>query len=130
MDDEVIKPGVGLLAEVDVAGLTEDGAARTFEYEDRLGQQSEGFVMRWKDGFVAYENRCPHWSIPLGWDDENFLGRDHKSILCPMHGARFDPETGHCWEGPCLGDTLDKFEVDVDGDVASIRRVKRRFNLL
>ena len=104
VDDEVLIPGRGVLAEVDISSLEVDGAARTFAYTDRLGQENEGFVMRWGEGFVAYENRCPHWSIPLGWDDENFVGENGRDIVCPMPGARFTPDTGECWEGPCLGD--------------------------
>lgn len=120
--DDVLRPGRGVLAEVEVGDLTERGAARTFSYVDRLGQENEGFVMRWGEGFVAFENRCPHWSIPLGFDDENFLGLDGRDIVCPMHGARFTPETGECWEGPCMGDALEKFEVELRGTVAIVKR--------
>lgn len=126
--DDVVLPGRGPLTELDVADLRHDGDARTFEYVDRLGQPAEGFVMRWKGDLVAYENRCPHWSVPVGFDDENFL--DGRDIVCPMHGARFDPESGQCWSGPCIGDHLEKFEVSLDGDVATIRRRHLRFALL
>lgn len=121
-NDETYMPGRGVLAEVDVSALTEDGAARTFEFVDRLGQPGEGFVMRWRDGFVAFENRCPHWSVPVGFDDENFLDPSGRAIICPMHGARFEPGTGKCWEGPCLGDSLEQFVVERRGDFAIIRR--------
>lgn len=84
--------------------------------------------MRWRGELVAYENRCPHWAVPVGFDDENFL--DGNDIVCPMHGARFSPETGACWSGPCIGDGLEKFEVTLDGDVATIRRKHIRFTLL
>ena len=102
--------------------------ARTFEYVDRLGQEAEGFVMRWAGELVAYENRCPHWSVPVGFDDENFV--DGGDIVCPMHGARFSPETGLCWAGPCIGDGLEKFEVSLDGDVATIRRKHLKMGLI
>ena len=118
--DDFIIPGRGVLGTVRVDELDHEGEARTFEYTDRLGQPAEGFIMRWGGEFVAYENRCPHWSVPVGFDDENFVeGRD---IVCPMHGARFSPETGICWSGPCIGEGLEKFEVSLDGEVATIRR--------
>ena len=126
--DDVVLPGRGPLAKIDISSLEESGAACTFEYTDRLGQPAEGFLMRWEGGLVAYENRCPHWSVPVGFDDENFL--DGRDIICPMHGARFSPETGECWSGPCIGDGLEKFEVDLDGTIATIRRKTLRFVLI
>lgn len=126
--DDVVMPGRGVLARVDVSALRADGDARTFAYTDRLGQSAEGFVMRWRGELVAYENRCPHWSVPVGFDDENFL--DGPDIVCPMHGARFSPDTGECWSGPCIGDGLEKFVVSLDGDTAVIRRAHLRVSLL
>jgi nitrite reductase/ring-hydroxylating ferredoxin subunit len=128
--DATILPGRGPLAEVDVSELTEDGDALRFEYTDRLGQPGEGFVMMWQGDLVAYENRCPHWSVPVGYEDERFLGPNGRDIVCPMHGARFKPDTGECWSGPCLGDGLEKFEVERDGDVATIRRSTLRVALI
>lgn len=122
-------PGRGPLAEVDVAELRGTNKARTFEYVDRLGQEAEGFVMWWNDELIAFENRCPHWSVPVGFDDETFVD-EGGDIVCPMHGARFSPETGVCWSGPCIGDGLEKFEVTLDGDVATIRRKHLKFVLL
>jgi len=128
--DDVVLPGRGPLATVEVHELRVDGEARTFDYVDRLGQPAEGFVMRWRGELVAYENRCPHWSVPVGFDEETFLDKGGRDIVCPMHGARFSPETGECWSGPCIGDGLEKFEVDLDGDVATIRRKHLRLALL
>ena len=123
MDDEVVRPGRGKLAEVDVSELETDGDATTFEYTDVLGQDAEGFVLRWRGELVAYENRCPHWSVPLGFGDDEFLDDTGSVILCPMHGARFDVETGVCTDGPCLDDGLEKFRIELDGDVAEIHRI-------
>ena len=111
MSDEpdIIRPGRGKLADVETAGLSHNGAGKTFFYTDRLGQESEGFLMRWNDTLVAYQNLCPHWSIPIG--EDHFLDESGRSIFCPMHGALFDPENGVCFSGPCLGDRLTPFEV-------------------
>lgn len=129
-DDDVVLPGRGPLATIDVSDLCTDGDAMTFEYTDRLGQPAEGFVMRYKGELVAFENRCPHWSVPVGYDEQTFLDPNGRDIVCPMHGARFNAETGECWSGPCIGDGLEKFEVDVEGSQASIRRVKLRIALI
>ena len=126
--ENTLRPGHGALATVNVSDLVEDGDAKTFEFTDRLGQPGEGFVMRWDGELVAYENRCPHWAVPVGFDDNEFVhGRD---IVCPMHGARFNPTTGVCWSGPCIGDGLEKFEISLDGDDATIRRVRARIALI
>lgn len=120
--DEVTRPGQGKLAEVDVSGMTADGDATTFHYVDVLGQDAEGFIMFWRGEFVAYENRCPHWSVPLGFSDEEFLDDTGSVILCPMHGARFEVETGVCTSGPCMDDQLEKFRVEVVDGQAEIHR--------
>ena len=73
--------------------------------------------MKWKEGFVAFQNRCPHWSLPLGVDDD-FLDSSGAYIFCPAHGATFSPEDGDCKSGPCVGDKLHQFEVR-ETDVAS-----------
>lgn len=122
-DDAVVRPGRGAIAEVDVSGLTEVGDAATFEYVDALGMEAEGFIMLWKDGLVAYENRCPHWSVPIDRDGDEFLDESSSFIICPMHGATFEADTGDCFAGPCMGDKLQKFQViELDGSTAEIRR--------
>ena len=128
--DAVLIPGRGLLAEVDVSALVKDGDACTFAFEDRLGQPAEGFVLRWRGAYVAYENRCPHWSVPVCWDDETFLAPNGRDIVCPMHGARFEPGTGKCWEGPCLGESLERFEVELRGTLLVVRRTRRSVSLI
>jgi nitrite reductase/ring-hydroxylating ferredoxin subunit len=35
-----------------------------------------------------------------------FLSYDRRHILCTMHGALFEKETGLCVAGPCLGRSL------------------------
>lgn len=128
--DATIMPGRGIIAEVDVSQLREQGDAVRFEYTDRLGQEAEGFVMLWDGELVSYENRCPHWSVPVGYDGEQFLGPGGKDIVCPMHGARFHPDSGKCWSGPCIGDGLEKFDVERTGDTATIHRNRLRLALI
>lgn len=109
-----IRPGLGQLTTVTTDGLIKNGDGRTFEFTNRLGKPAKGFIMRWDEGFVAYENRCPHWSLPIG--EDFFLNEGGNSIFCPMHGALFDPETGACFSGPCIGDRLSAFDVRSSDD--------------
>ena len=65
-------------------------------------------------GFVVFENRCPHFSAPIG---EGRL-KDN-SVVCPWHFFRFDLETGK----PVGMDSimeLKRFPVSVTGNEITI----------
>jgi nitrite reductase/ring-hydroxylating ferredoxin subunit len=65
-----------------------------------------GFVVR-RGGIVrAYVNHCPHAGFPLNWQPDAFLAPDAPLILCVMHGALFEIESGACVAGPCAGKSL------------------------
>jgi nitrite reductase/ring-hydroxylating ferredoxin subunit len=51
----------------------------------------------------AYVNHCPHAGFPLNWTPDGFLAPDLPLILCVMHGALFEIDTGTCIAGPCPG---------------------------
>lgn len=125
-DDAVFIPGRGILARVDASRLTKHGDAQKFEYSDRFGMVCEGFVLFYRETLVAYENRCPHWGVPLDADESRFLDGSESFILCPMHGACFDASSGRCFQGPCMGDGLEAFEVSLEGDVAVISSARPR----
>jgi nitrite reductase/ring-hydroxylating ferredoxin subunit len=62
-----------------------------------------GFVVR-RGGLVrAYVNHCPHAGFPLNWTPHAFLAPEAPLILCSMHGALFEMESGLCVSGPCEG---------------------------
>ncbi len=107
---EILLPGTGILATLDLSSIDKEGQGIVFEYENRLGKTSKGFAMKWKDGFVAFQNRCPHWSLPLGVDGD-FLDSSGAFIFCPTHGATFSPEDGDCKTGPCVGAQLQQFDI-------------------
>jgi nitrite reductase/ring-hydroxylating ferredoxin subunit len=62
-----------------------------------------GFVVRRGGSVHAYVNHCPHAGFPLNWSPDAFLAPDAPLILCSMHGALFEVETGLCLSGPCDG---------------------------
>ena len=62
-----------------------------------------GFVVRRGTLVRAYVNHCPHAGFPLNWSPDAFLAPDAPLILCAMHGALFEIETGLCLSGPCDG---------------------------
>jgi nitrite reductase/ring-hydroxylating ferredoxin subunit len=73
-----------------------------------------GFVVR-RGGLVrAYVNHCPHAGFPLNWNPHAFLAPAAPLILCSMHGALFDMESGLCVAGPCEGLGLRALPVRVE----------------
>jgi len=81
----------------------------------REGIQYDGFLL-WHEGQVfAYENRCRHIPISLDYGDGHFLSGDEKYIVCQTHGATYEPETGKCISGPCVGARLTTLPIEVNG---------------
>jgi nitrite reductase/ring-hydroxylating ferredoxin subunit len=76
----------------------------------------EGFVINHGRGYYAYVNRCPHVGTPLDLWPNDFLSEDGRALICATHGAVFEPATGRCTDGPCLGDTLTPLPLRRDGD--------------
>jgi nitrite reductase/ring-hydroxylating ferredoxin subunit len=72
-----------------------------------------GFVVRRGGSVHAYVNHCPHAGFPLNWSPDAFLAPDAPLILCAMHGALFEMETGLCLSGPCDGLRLRALPVSV-----------------
>ena len=64
---------------------------------------SWGPVRRGPEVF-AYVNVCPHQFLPLNWHTDIFLTLDKTQILCVMHAARFEIETGEMTYGPITDD--------------------------
>lgn len=73
-----------------------------------------GFVVRVADGVRAYVNRCAHQQFALNYRPHEFLTPDGKLILCRVHGALFDKESGYCVAGPCQGRSLIALPVRVE----------------
>jgi nitrite reductase/ring-hydroxylating ferredoxin subunit len=74
-----------------------------------------GFVVRRGALLRAYVNHCPHAGFPLNASPDAFLAPGAPVILCSMHGALFDVETGACISGPCEGLSLRALPVQVEG---------------
>jgi len=73
-----------------------------------------GFVVRRGQHVHAYVNHCPHAGFPLNWRPDAFLAPQAPLILCSMHGALFEIETGACVSGPCVGVGLRTLPVRVE----------------
>lgn len=108
---------VRLLADRDLP----EGGARGFPSLGIFALRNKGRVHAWRDA-------CPHYGdTPLAWRRDAYLNADGSRIVCGAHGAQFEPDTGLCTLGPCLGQSLTRVAVSVaaDGDlVAHIQPVQ------
>lgn len=73
------------------------------------------FVVKKNGRCYAYRNNCPHAGAPLNWNLNEFLTYDKEYLLCSLHGALFEIETGRCVDGPCKGDRLTAVPFEIVG---------------
>jgi nitrite reductase/ring-hydroxylating ferredoxin subunit len=92
----------------------EDGHAR--EVDATAGaNRHRVIVLRRGDEAWAYENVCPHFSIPLNYEADTFWTYDAELLMCAHHSAMFRFEDGLCVDGPCQGAALARVAIRVDG---------------
>lgn len=76
-----------------------EGQAVCFEYL-RGGRPEPAFAIRFRNGFYAYRNRCPHAGTTLDWAPGRFFNASADMLTCQTHGACFDPISGMALIGP------------------------------
>lgn len=62
-------------------------------------------ITRVADVLTAFRNICPHAGRRLDWAPGKFL-IDQGRLVCAVHGATFELDTGTCLSGPCKGAAL------------------------
>jgi nitrite reductase/ring-hydroxylating ferredoxin subunit len=96
------------------AELKERGQAVVFDVL-QWGEPARAFALRYDGRVVAYLNRCLHVPAEMDWQPGEFLDGDKEFIMCSIHGAVYEPQTGRCAGGPCGRGKLtviDAFERD------------------
>jgi nitrite reductase/ring-hydroxylating ferredoxin subunit len=86
------------------------------------GRSVEGFVVNHDGQYRAYVNRCPHVGTPLDLWPNEFYTEDGRALICSTHGAVYEPVSGLCTAGPCVGDRLEPLILRRDGDVLIVSR--------
>ena len=71
------------------------------------------FAVRRGGQVVVYVNSCPHIGAPLDWVPGRFLSLDGTRIICALHGAEFEIDSGLCTSGPCQGDRLEPVMIQI-----------------
>lgn len=64
------------------------------------------FVVRHDGCARAFLNRCAHVSAELDWLPGRFFDDAGLYLVCSMHGALYEPDSGLCVAGPCPGARL------------------------
>lgn len=111
MPDDTARTGVRLcsadeIPESGARGFAPEGCGRVF------AMRRNGAVRVWRDC-------CPHLGSPLPWRKDAYLNRAGDRIVCAGHGAQFDPDSGLCVLGACLGQRLQAvpFVLTSDGEL-------------
>ncbi len=80
------------------------------------GEEAFRLVLLRSGGDIwAYMNNCPHFSLPLNFEEQKFLTLDME-VVCAHHTAFFRFDDGMCTEGPCRGNALEAVPVGVNGE--------------
>jgi nitrite reductase/ring-hydroxylating ferredoxin subunit len=102
---------------VAVLGEVQHGQSKKFSLR-RGGRDVPALLINFEGQHFAYINRCPHTGITLDWVDNKFFSSDERYLMCATHGAVFQPPTGECIWGPCLGLSLQNVPIEIyDGKV-------------
>ena len=72
-------------------------------------------LLRSGDRCYAYDNRCPHFGVPLAERDALLIVDPHRSVKCNVHLARFRWEDGYCDSGDCVGESLVSVPLRLEG---------------
>jgi nitrite reductase/ring-hydroxylating ferredoxin subunit len=112
--------------------MAEDVDQRFVCASDALAERGDGvrFLVEWREEVIpafvvradglarAFLNRCAHVPMELDWNAGKFFDRAKDVLVCSTHGALYDPASGRCRGGPCLGSGLVPIDiVERDGSV-------------
>ena len=70
------------------------------------GEPLRVLILRSGEQFLAYENYCPHFGVPLADRDAQLILTPHRTVSCNTHYARFRWHDGFCEFGDCEGESL------------------------
>jgi nitrite reductase/ring-hydroxylating ferredoxin subunit len=85
------------------------------------GRDVQALLVNYGGEFFAFTNRCPHVGITLDWVDNQFFSVDQRYLMCANHGAVFEPNTGECIWGPCVGLSLQSIALEIKGKRIFVR---------
>ena len=94
-------------APVRVAALGEIAPGKSKKFVLQVGRHEiECFVVNFRGEHRAYVNKCRHVAMSLDWVENRFFDETGDYLLCPTHGAVYEPDGGLCVAGPPAGRAL------------------------
>jgi len=91
------------------------------------GIEREAFAVRYRGKLHAYVNSCRHQALALDFGDAHFFDDAYDALVCCHHGARYRPESGECFEGPCAGARLTALALEErEGELWCVGRARAR----
>ena len=72
-------------------------------------------VYKSKESIHIWGNNCPHANLSLDLIEGKVQSKNN-DLLCANHGAKFNPETGECFKGPCKNSFLKAFPFKIIND--------------
>ena len=72
-------------------------------------------VYKEKESIHVWGNDCPHANLSLDLIEGKVQSKNN-DLLCANHGAKFNPETGECFKGPCKNSFLKAFPFKIITD--------------
>lgn len=94
--------------------IEDEGSTLVFDFGS--GGVERGFAIRIGGRIYAYRNWCPHMGLELDWVEGDFFDHSGQYVICSNHGALFDPASGKCIHGPCVGQTLKPLNIRIMDD--------------
>lgn len=86
----------------DSASLVDGGKGVRFTVQ-RHGMAEPAFVVRFDGKVYGFLNRCAHVPVELDWQEGEFFDHSRLYLICAVHGALYDPQSGRCLGGRCNG---------------------------
>lgn len=83
-----------------------DGGVRMVEVAGADLKPFRLLVLREAGRVWGYENRCPHFGVPLAAKEQQLIFQAGVSLTCNTHYARFRWRDGVCESGDCKGEAL------------------------
>ncbi|WP_417552933.1 Rieske (2Fe-2S) protein [Marinomonas fungiae] len=68
-------------------------------------------ALKFNGQYHIYENHCPHLNKRLANDSIHCFDETFTLIECQFHSAQFNPTSGACVSGPCLGQSLKRYQL-------------------